>query len=125
MATPDAFLPPGFDTPQQYIEALISFIDQYRWLYEVHVVDIFPYQQWELLDPSWREALLADSDNDAWFETIIALPSFDRKVVCMWVWGVCDIQRCIQGQCINDVVSYFRILSGLNLSKNLYIRLNQ
>lgn len=90
MSTPDEFLPPGFHTPQQYIEALVSFIDQYRWLYEVHVVDILPYKQWELLDPTWREALLADSDSDGWFERIISLPSFDRKVVC-------GILCCIQG----------------------------
>ena len=82
MSTPDAFLPPGFDTAEQYIESLVSFIDKYRWLYEVHVVDILPYKQWELLDPSWREALLTDSDHDDWFETIISLPSFDRKAVC-------------------------------------------
>ncbi|KAI9323276.1 hypothetical protein BX666DRAFT_1873336 [Dichotomocladium elegans] len=77
-------LPSGFESPEDYVEALVSFIDQYRWLPELHVIDFFSLHHWNLLDPEWQVALLEGSDQPGWFESIIQIASFDGTVSPNW-----------------------------------------
>lgn len=77
-------LPAEFEqqSPSEYLEALYQFVDKYRWLADLHVGDFITMKLWELLDPTWRQALLPDSfdseeDYQAWFASILSLTKSD------------------------------------------------
>ncbi|KAL0091048.1 methyltransferase domain-containing protein [Phycomyces blakesleeanus] len=66
---PSAFLPANElylptecaqNSPEEYLDELITFFERYRHLTDIHVVDFLTYNQWELLDPEWRKALSPD-----------------------------------------------------------------
>ncbi|CAO3642368.1 unnamed protein product [Cunninghamella blakesleeana] len=68
-------------TPNEYLEALYSFLEKYRWLADLHVGDFITLNHWELLYPEWRKALLPDSfesekEYNDWFISILNLTSY-------------------------------------------------
>lgn len=74
-------LPVGFHSPEEYLQSLVAFVKRYKWLYELHMVDFLTHRHWDLLDPSWQEALLPDQTDDGWLDIILQLPSFEYKMV--------------------------------------------
>jgi hypothetical protein len=68
-------LPKGYDNTHSYTTDLCNFIQHYRFLTNIHVVDFLTQDQWELLDPAWRQALLPDGgvDEDSWWDSLIHL----------------------------------------------------
>jgi hypothetical protein len=70
-------------TPADYLETLYQFVERYRWLADLHVGDFITMNLWDLLDPTWRQALLPDSfdseeDYQTWFTSILSLTKNDH-----------------------------------------------
>lgn len=73
----EVFLPESFQDSyvHDYLRELIDFEKQWRHLINIHIVDFITHNQWELLDPAWRTALLPnDADNDdRWLSSLVDL----------------------------------------------------
>lgn len=69
-------LPSSYNNIYTYTNALCDFIQQYRFLTNIHVVDFLTNDQWNLLDPEWRQALLpvdGATDDSEWWDSLIHL----------------------------------------------------
>ncbi|KAG1179213.1 hypothetical protein G6F70_000300 [Rhizopus microsporus] len=60
-------LPHGYKCPKEYAEALVNYVEKYRYLIEIHFVDFITLDHWNLLSKDWQHALLNESD---WFDAI-------------------------------------------------------
>lgn len=62
------------ETPENYLNALVSFFESYRHLTDIHVVDFLTQNQWDLIDPAWQAALLTENaGEEEWLESLIHL----------------------------------------------------
>ncbi|KAI7867016.1 methyltransferase domain-containing protein [Spinellus fusiger] len=59
-------LPASCHSIEDYIAQIKSFVNDYRWLIELHVMDFVSQDHWQLLDPTWRDALLPANDPYDW-----------------------------------------------------------
>ncbi|KAG0169295.1 hypothetical protein DFQ28_003738 [Apophysomyces sp. BC1034] len=87
LPTSEIQLPPTFanDTPENYLNALISFFESYRYLTDIHVVDFLTQNQWDLIDPTWQAALLPETDtSEEWLDSLIQLAAESTIVVDAW-----------------------------------------
>ncbi|KAG1460679.1 hypothetical protein G6F46_005388 [Rhizopus delemar] len=55
-------LPEGYTCPEQYVLALIDYIEKYRCWTEIHFVDFITLNHWNLISEDWQHALLNEED---------------------------------------------------------------
>lgn len=70
-------------TPQQYLSSLVSFAERLRPLIDFHIVDFLTQNQWELLDPEWRDALLPEQEqaHEQWVSGLVQLAAANTSQV--------------------------------------------
>lgn len=72
-------LPPKYrnDTPEQYLERLMSFYKEYHWLIHVLAFNFVTQKEWEKFPQNWREALMKriEDTGDNWAYAILDLTS--------------------------------------------------
>ncbi|KAI8138487.1 methyltransferase domain-containing protein [Fennellomyces sp. T-0311] len=72
----EIYLPDGFTDPHVYLESLISFTSKFDRLINMHIVNFITDHQWELLDPTWRQALLPSNAEDYdWITPLVHVAS--------------------------------------------------
>jgi hypothetical protein len=71
-------LPNGYKCPKEYAEALVNYVEKYRYLIEIHFVDFITLDHWNLLSKDWQRALLDESD---WFDAITSIATGKYKVI--------------------------------------------
>lgn len=66
-------LPPEYTDISTYVSNLCLFIDEYKSLIDIHIVDFLTKNQWELLPNEWREILLPNNitNEDEWWSSLI------------------------------------------------------
>ncbi|KAI9253932.1 methyltransferase domain-containing protein [Phascolomyces articulosus] len=74
-------LPYGFKDPIEYLKALVLWAEKFQWLHDLHIVDFFTHEQWNMIDQEWRLAL---EQEENWFDTVIQLPSFEPVINPSW-----------------------------------------
>jgi hypothetical protein len=65
-------------TAEEYVEALMDYIEKYRQWTTLHIVDFMTTNQWEILPKEWRNVLLpADGSmtENEWIDMIIKITS--------------------------------------------------
>lgn len=78
----EIYLPDGFTDPHAYLETLTSFMSNFDRLINMHIVNFITDNQWELLDSSWREALLPNDVQDYdWITPLVHVASANTSVV--------------------------------------------
>lgn len=94
----ELYLPAKYShlTPHEYLKTLIAFVKQYDYLINLHIVNFITTDQWQLLDPEWRAALLpADVNNeDDWIQQLINITSGNTEnvgVFCIISLITCSI----------------------------------
>ncbi|KAI7899601.1 methyltransferase domain-containing protein [Cokeromyces recurvatus] len=63
-------------TPEEYIQALIDFIEKHRRWTTSHVVDFITLNHWEILPEKWRHVLLPTNESineDEWVDSIMKI----------------------------------------------------
>lgn len=70
-------LPEGYTCPEQYVLALIDYIEKYRCWTEIHFVDFITLNHWNLISEDWQHALLNEEDL---FDTITKIAFGKYKV---------------------------------------------
>ncbi|KAI9487312.1 MAG: methyltransferase domain-containing protein [Benjaminiella poitrasii] len=67
------------DSPEQYLERLISFYKKYHWLVHVLAFNFITQHEWEKFPCEWREALMnhIEKAGDNWAFSILELTSDD------------------------------------------------
>jgi len=76
------------DTPEQYLERLMSFYKEYHWLIHVLAFNFVTQKEWEKFPLEWREALMEriEDAGDDWTIAILDLTSVKSDYVsCMFV----------------------------------------
>lgn len=65
------------DTPEQYLERLMSFYKEYHWLIHVLAFNFVTQKEWEKFPLEWREALMKriEDAGDDWAFAILDLTS--------------------------------------------------
>ncbi|KAK4515703.1 uncharacterized protein ATC70_010656 [Mucor velutinosus] len=65
------------DTPEQYLERLMSFYNEYHWLIHVLAFNFVTQKEWEKFPLEWREALMKriEDAGDDWAFAILDLTS--------------------------------------------------
>lgn len=72
-------------SPQEYMQALMDYIEKYRKWTTLHIVDFMTYNQWEeILDEEWRNVLLPENVNDNWIDSIVQITSGSEVNVCIY-----------------------------------------
>lgn len=78
-------LPPKYsnDTPEQYLERLMSFYKEYHWLIHVLAFNVITLREWEKFPLEWRQALMnhMEEAGDNWAMSILDLTSPDSDYV--------------------------------------------
>ncbi|CEP18406.1 hypothetical protein [Parasitella parasitica] len=65
-------------TPVEYMDTLINYIERYRQWITLHIVDFLTFDQWNILNQEWREALLPPNESishEEWINSIINITS--------------------------------------------------
>lgn len=71
-------------SPEEYMQALIDYIEKYRKWTTLHIVDFMTYNQWEeILNEEWRNVLLPKDINDTWIDSIVQITSGSEVNVCI------------------------------------------
>lgn len=63
------------DTPEQYLERLMSFYKEYHWLIHVLAFNFVTLDEWENFPLEWRQALTERMQGDNWALTMLDLTS--------------------------------------------------
>ncbi|KAI7900480.1 methyltransferase domain-containing protein [Cokeromyces recurvatus] len=73
------------DSPEEYLEKLISFYKQYHWLVHVLAFNFITQQEWQKFPLEWREALMhyMEKAGDNWAFSILELTS-DKTDYSIW-----------------------------------------
>lgn len=80
-------LPPKYchDSPEQYLERLMSFYKEYHWLIHVLAFNFVTLSEWENLPLEWRGALEARMQCDDWALTMLDLTSETSDYVSIFI----------------------------------------
>lgn len=65
-------------TPEQYTQALMNYVDKYRDLIALHVVDFMTKDLWMIIPQEWRLALLPSDksiNSQEWIDSLINMTS--------------------------------------------------
>lgn len=70
-------LPSRFNTPEEYLECLLTFYKEYHWLIHVLAFNFQTHHEWDNFPLEWRDALMAriEEAGDDWAFAILDLTS--------------------------------------------------
>jgi hypothetical protein len=80
-------LPPKYQDqdPKAYLDGLLAFIEEYRWMVEILAFDFITLDYWKRIDPEWRSALMdyMEAAGDDYAAAILDLTSEKCDYVSM------------------------------------------